>query len=50
VLVLSNVKSSFVFDLIFTPTIISNKFIQHWRASWNQSEGRMRPAGWTTLL
>jgi len=33
-------------------TLISNKFSQHWRATWNQSEGRMRPrtSGWTALL
>ena len=24
---------------------ISNKFSQHWWAAWNQSAGRMRPAG-----
>ena len=26
-------------------TQISNKFRQYWRAAWNQSAGRMRPAG-----
>ena len=40
-LILSDVKSSFVFYLTFTHNIISNKFSQHWRAAWNQSAGRM---------
>jgi len=31
-------------------TQISNKFSQHWRAAWNQSEGRMRAVGCTALV
>jgi len=38
------VKFSLLLDF-FTHNIISNKFSQHWRAAWNHSAGRMRPAG-----
>jgi len=38
------------FTWYLRPTQISYKFSQHWRAEWNQSAGRMRPAGWTALV